>query len=215
MSLVCITQTEGADGLPKQGGCILAMNHLGRMDVLFAYTAVPRSDMILTVAEKYQKVAFFRWAARSLNALFIDRYNNDLKTLRQVIRRLQTGEVLGIAPEGTRSQTEQLISGKPGAAYIAAKTGVPVFPTAVTGSEDRVVLANLKRLKRTPVSIKIGTPFYIPALPKKGRDEALQAHTEEIMCQIAALLPAKYHGVYQNHPRIAELQQQTAFSEIN
>ncbi len=193
------------ENIPAQGSCILASNHLGRLDALLVYLLVPRTDIIMTVAEKYQKVGFFRWAAKHLDAIFIDRFNADIKSLRTVLKRLNNGELYVIAPEGTRSKTEALIEGQPGTAYIAAKTGAPVIPVALTGTEDRIVINNLKKLRRSSVRVRVGKPFVIPPLDRSNRDADLAAKTDEIMCQIAALLPPSYHGVYADHPRLKEL----------
>lgn len=198
-------ETTNFEVIPPQGSCILVSNHLGRLDAMLVYLLVPRRDIIMTVAEKYQKVGFFRWAAKHLNAIFIDRYNADVRSLRTVLKRLNQGELYVIAPEGTRSKTESLIEGQQGAAYIAAKTGATVIPVALTGTEDRIVIRNLKKLRRSPVLVRVGEPFKISPLDRSSRDADLAAKTAEIMCQIAALLPASYHGVYADHPRLKEL----------
>ncbi len=195
----------GLEKIPRKGGCIVASNHLGRLDVALVYTVLPRDDIILIVAEKYQKSAFFRWIAKTLDAIFVDRYRSDFKTLRQVLRRLERGEILGIAPEGTRSKTESLLPGQPGTAYLASKTGVPVLPAAITGTEDRVVKQMLRRFRRAEVTVRIGDPFTLPQLPRKNRDQILQDYTDEIMCRIAALLPERYRGVYAQNPRLQEI----------
>jgi 1-acyl-sn-glycerol-3-phosphate acyltransferase len=98
-----------------------------------------------------------------------------------------------------------LIEGKPGVAYLAARSGFPVVAVAITGTEDKVVLGNLKRLRKSTIILTGGEPFIIPPLPNKNRNEALQKYTDEIMCQIAALLPERYRGVYAEHPRLKEL----------
>jgi len=201
----CKIETIGFENIPAEGSCILASNHLGRLDALLVYLLIPRTDIILSVAEKYQKVAFFRWSAKSLNAIFINRFNADIAALRTVLKRIQKGEMYVIAPEGTRSKTEALIAGQPGAAYVAAKTGAPIIPVALTGTEDSVVLENLRKLRRSPVFVRLGKPFTLPPLDWQDRDAALKQSTAEIMCQIAALLPPGYHGVYADHPRLGEL----------
>jgi 1-acyl-sn-glycerol-3-phosphate acyltransferase len=118
---------------------------------------------------------------------------------------LKEGHVLVIAPEGTRSQTGALIEGRSGASYLAAQSGVPVIPVGIHGSEDQVVGANLRRLRRTTIIARVGKPFQLPPLKRGQREQALQAYTDEIMCQIAALLPPEYRGVYADHPRLMEI----------
>jgi 1-acyl-sn-glycerol-3-phosphate acyltransferase len=92
-----------------------------------------------------------------------------------------------------------------GVAFLAAKSGYPVLPVALTGTEDRGVLQNLKRLRRSKITVTAGDLLYIELPTGKGREQAMQAATEEIMCQLAALLPEKYRGVYKDHPHVKEL----------
>jgi 1-acyl-sn-glycerol-3-phosphate acyltransferase len=110
-----------------------------------------------------------------------------------------------IAPEGTRSKIEALQEARPGVAYFASKTGTPVIPVALTGTEDRVVKDNLKHFRRSKIIIRAGKPFILPSLRGQDRDEALASATTEIMCQIGAMLPEKYRGFYAEYPRLKEL----------
>ncbi|MBT7074202.1 MAG: hypothetical protein HN922_04765, partial [Anaerolineae bacterium] len=64
---------------------------------------------------------------------------------------------------------------------------------------------NLKRFKRTKVTVTVGKAFTLPPLPRKNKDEALKEYTDEIMCRIGAMLPEKNRGVYAKHPRLKEL----------
>jgi 1-acyl-sn-glycerol-3-phosphate acyltransferase len=205
LKLTCKIEKLNFDRIPPEGGCILAANHLGRLDAVLVYALVSRKDILLTPAEKYSKIAFFRWAAKSLNAIFLDRFNTDFKTIRAVLKRLKHGELMVVAPEGTRSKTEMLNEGLPGTAYFAMKTGVPIFPVGITGTEDRLVVAGLRKFRRADVLVRMGEPFYLPHQEDQERDEYLKLASDEIMCQIAALLPQKYHGYYADHPRLAEL----------
>jgi len=198
-------EIRGYENVPPSGAFVLAVNHIGVIDIALFHYIFDRFDMFIPVGEKWEKNAFVRWLARNLNFLFVDRFNPDLKALRKMIALMDAGNSLVIAPEGTRSKTGALIEGKPGVAYLAARSGFPVLPVAITGTEDRVILGNLKRLRKSPVTLTAGKPFTLPAIPRENRDEALQNYTDEIMCQIAALLPEHYRGVYAEHPRLKEL----------
>jgi 1-acyl-sn-glycerol-3-phosphate acyltransferase len=188
-----------------QGPVIVASNHLGRVDVALALLVASRDDFIIVVAEKYRENAVFRFLVKTLDLLWLERFEADLGTLKEVFRRLERGGMLLIAPEGTRSTTEALLEAKAGVSYIAAKSGVPVIAASVFGSEDRVVKENLKNWNRSEITIRVGDSFRIPPLPKEGRDLFLREQTDEIMAQIAVLLPDKYRGVYADHPRVREL----------
>jgi 1-acyl-sn-glycerol-3-phosphate acyltransferase len=169
------------------------------------YFGIDRTDLFIPVAEKFEKIGWIRWIAKYLNFLFVDRFNPDLKALRKMISLMEDGKCLVIAPEGTRSLNGALNEGKPGVAYLAARSGFPVIPIAITGTADAVVIENVKRLRKSGITLTGGKPFIIPPLPNKDRDAMLQKYTDEIMCQIAALLPEQYRGVYADHPRLKEL----------
>jgi 1-acyl-sn-glycerol-3-phosphate acyltransferase len=199
------THTQGIENLPATGGYIAAANHLGRLDVALVYSLLNREDIILLVAEKYRESALWRWMVKELDAIWVDRFNADFHAMRAVLQRLHQGGVLVIAPEGTRSPTGGLIQGKPGASFLATKSGLPVVPVAVVGTEDARVKAGLRRLQLPSVTVRAGEPFYLPPAPAKDREAALQRNTDEIMCRIAALLPESHRGVYAAHPRLGEL----------
>jgi 1-acyl-sn-glycerol-3-phosphate acyltransferase len=118
---------------------------------------------------------------------------------------MQKGGLMVIAPEGTRSKTEALQEGKMGVAFLASKSGFPVMPVALTGTEDRGIISNLKKFRRSKIKAVAGELFYIEVPKGKGREEAMRNATDEIMCQIAAKLPESYRGFYKDFPRVEEL----------
>lgn len=205
LKIIARVEITGYGNIPQTGGAIVVSNHIGRLDAILGVILSERDDFILMIAEKYQKVAFWRWWAKKVDAVWLDRYQADFRTLRIVLKRLKQGEILGMAPEGTRSETEILAEGKPGAAYLAAKANVPIIPVGLTGTEDRVVKYRLSHLRRLDINIRIGDPFYLPPMNRDNRDEFLAQSTEEIMCQIAALLPPEYRGFYTDAPRLQEI----------
>ncbi len=206
LRVIARVEIQGYEHIPATGAAIVVTNHLGRLDAIMAVILSDRNDFILMIAEKYQKSVFWRWWGRRVDALWLNRYETDFHTLREVLKRLNEGEILGMAPEGTRSETEALQEGKPGAAYLAAKTGAPIIPIGVFGTEDRVVKNRLKHFRKLDIHARIGQPFYLPPMDRKNRDAYMQQATDEIMCQIAALLPPAYRGYYQDYPRVQELE---------
>jgi 1-acyl-sn-glycerol-3-phosphate acyltransferase len=188
-----------------EGGAMAVSNHLGRLDVALMYYYVDRKDVLVLVAEKYQKYALARWFVKALGAVFVDRYNADLSITRIALKHLKEGKVLALAPEGTRSPTGALIEAKPGASYLAARAGVWVVPIGIHGSEDKAVIQALCHFRRAQVHAKVGRPFKFPPLQGENREVVLHTYTDEMMCQIAALLPEDYRGFYANHPRLREI----------
>ena len=208
--LIARIEVYGLENIPPSGPYIGVSNHIGRLDAAMVYLVLDRKDIIMMVAEKYRANPVFRLLVKAMDAIYIDRFNADLNAMREVMRRLKAGGVLAMAPEGTRSPDGTLQAGKDGASYLAAKSGLPIVPVALTGTEDAQVKARLGHFHRLHIVGRAGKPFSLPPLEPRRRDEQLPQFTEEIMCQIAALLPENYRGVYANHPRTAELIQQSA-----
>ena len=204
-NLIAHVKVSGYEHLPTEGSFVIATNHLGIVDVPIAFYALDRWDMFVVIGEKWRDVGLFRWVGKYFNFIFIDRFNPDVKALRQILGLMQENNILVIAPEGTRSRTGALIEAKPGVSYLATKLSRPIVPVAITGTEDKNLLGNLKRLRRSHVTVSAGPWFTLPHLPRENRDEILKIYTDEIMCHIAALLPEKYRGVYADHPRLKEL----------
>ena len=204
MKIITDIEVHGIEKLPE-GNVIVAANHLGRLDTAALLCIIDREDIIMPVAEKYRDHPFFGAIGRAANAIWLNRFEADYSALRQILDRMKRGGMLVIAPEGTRSKTEALQEGKMGVAFLAGKSGYPVLPVAITGTEDRVVIQNLKRFRRSKITVTAADIMRIELPPGKGREQAMRAATDEIMCRIAATLPEKYRGVYTNHPRVKEL----------
>jgi 1-acyl-sn-glycerol-3-phosphate acyltransferase len=207
-NLIADVRVSGYEHLPTDGSFVIATNHLGFVDVPIAFYALDRWDMFVVIGEKWRDVGLFRWVGKYFNFIFIDRFNPDIKALRKIISLMEEKNILVIAPEGTRSRTGALIEAKPGVSYLATKLSRPIVPVAITGTADETLIRNVRRLRRSRVTVTAGPSFTLPPLPRENRDETLKRYTDEIMCHIAALLPEKYRGVYAEHPRLKELLQQ-------
>jgi 1-acyl-sn-glycerol-3-phosphate acyltransferase len=207
-NLIADVRVSGYEHLPTDGSFVIATNHLGFVDVPIAFYALDRWDMFVVIGEKWRDVGLFRWVGKYFNFIFIDRFNPDIKALRKIISLMEEKNILVIAPEGTRSRTGALIEAKPGVSYLATKLSRPIVPVAITGTADETLIRNVRRLRRSRVTVTAGPSFRLPPLPRENRDETLKRYTDEIMCHIAALLPEKYRGVYAEHPRLKELLQQ-------
>lgn len=204
MHLIADVEVSGLDSLP-QGNFILAANHLGRLDTAILLYAVDREDIILPVAEKYKNHPLFGAIGRAVDAIWLNRFDADHAAFREILARMEKGGLMVIAPEGTRSKTEALQEAKMGVAFLANRSGYPVLPVALTGTEDRLIVKNLKKFRRSKITAKAGELFHVEVPRGRGREQALRAATDDIMCRIAVNLPERYRGFYADHPRLKEL----------
>jgi 1-acyl-sn-glycerol-3-phosphate acyltransferase len=202
-ALLTQRRLEGTENLPASGPYILTSNHLGRIDAPLIYALFGGRDLTGWAAEKYEHHWFFGTLLRLGGGIFIRRGEVDRQALSAAEAWLRSGKIFGMAPEGTRSKTGAMIRAKTGAAYLAQQTGVPIVPLAITGTEKAV--QDLLHLRRPRLTIRVGLPFTLSAVPDDDRSAGLRRNTDEIMCRIAAMLPPQYHGVYADHPRLKEL----------
>lgn len=193
----------GVENIPVEGGVLLACNHMSRMDIPVLFLTPNRPEMTALVTTKYLKYPLLRWFIVTAEGIWLDRETADFSAFRKAVEALQQGKAIGIAPEGTRSQTATLLEGKPGTALLALRTGVPVIPVALSGTEDSV--DKLRQFKRPVITAEYGKPILPPKLDRSNREGQLDKLTTEIMCQIAAMLDKKYHGFYTDHPRLKEI----------
>lgn len=204
INLIAHVEIRNLENIPAKGGFVIATNHLGRLDVALLFYAL-EGNFILPVAEKYEHHWLYGPIGNAMGALWLDRFNADVRSVREILARMKAGGILVIAPEGTRSKTEAMAEGKPGVAYLAMKAGMPIVPIALAGTEDRVVIERLKHFNKSEIKIVVGPAFMLPPVKGREREAALKQYTDEIMCRIGALLPEKYRGVYAEHPRLKEL----------
>jgi len=200
-----LTRTEfiGVENIPPEGGVLIACNHMSRLDIPVLFITPNRPEITALVTTKYLKYPLLRWFIVTTEGIWLDRDTADFSAFRKAVEALKQGKALGIAPEGTRSQTAKLIEGKPGTALLALRTGVPIVPVAIVGTEDG--MSKLLRLKRPRITAEYGKPIIPPKLDRSNREGQLQNLTVEVMCRIAAMMPQKYHGFYADHPRLKEL----------
>jgi 1-acyl-sn-glycerol-3-phosphate acyltransferase len=202
-----ISEFIGVENIPASGGVILATNHMSRIDIPLLFTIPVRPDITALVTDKYQNYAFFKWFTITAGGIWIDRTKADFTAFRLAADVINAGRALGIAPEGTRSEGE-LLEGKSGTVLLALKTGAPVLPVGISGTE--ACNSEWKRLRRPRLAVRVGRALNFAPLERATREAQLQEYTTEIMCQIAALLPEKYHGFYRGHPRLKEIMSQPA-----
>jgi 1-acyl-sn-glycerol-3-phosphate acyltransferase len=194
---------NGIENIPKQGPAILAVNHLGIIDAPLIFALIPRTDLTALVAKKHLKNPILRIIVNIVGGIWINRDEADSHAVRAAREHLSKGGLLGIAPEGTRSSNGKLNTAKTGVVYLADKARVPMIPIAISGTYNG--LKQLLTLHRPSILVRIGKPIEITPIERKHRASDLQYYTDEIMCQIAAMLPADQRGAYTDHPRTIEL----------
>ena len=185
---------RGLENFPRKGPCILVSNHLGDTDVVVGLAFFAVMPDFFGKAELYS-FPILGWIMRLYGTIWIHRGQPDRRAIRAALLGLTQGRIIALAPEGRESVTGALEEGTNGAAYLALKANVPIVPIALTGTENRNVFSNLKRLRRPSVSMTVGQVFSLNVV-EGDFQQALQQGTQEIMTSLASLLPEEYQGVY-------------------
>ncbi len=192
-------QVEGLENVPRSGAAIMVGNHHSLTDPpIAAWATFFRIGRVVHVMGKAEIANWpvLGFVAKRAGGVFVRRGEGDRAAQRLSLELLAAGEPLLIFPEGTRSHERVLREGKAGAALLAMRSGAPLIPVGIIGSQELLVWNFLFR-RRPRVTLKVGAPVRVPHRPdgRLDRDE-LAAATEAMMRAIAALLPADSRGRY-------------------
>jgi 1-acyl-sn-glycerol-3-phosphate acyltransferase len=192
--LLCRVDGSALTQVPERGPLIIVTNHVNFLDAPLLYIHLqPRPLAGFAKAETWDNPAL-AILADLWGAIPLQRGEVDLSALRAALDALDKGRILGVAPEGTRSGNGHLQQGHPGIVLLALRTKAPILPLVSYGGE--CFRENLARLRRTEVHVTVGQPFYLAPPEGPVTRPVRQQMTDEIMYQLAALLPPAYRGVY-------------------
>jgi len=186
-------QIEGLHNIPQNSAAILAFNHLGHLDPLLVSSFSPRAPEFIALADLLQ-VPGTGPALRAYGVILIHRDEYDRQVIRAALGTLKRGDLVALAPEARQSPSATLERGREGAAYLALKSGVPVVPMGITGTQN--AYGAWRDHRRPEICIRVGPPFHLSAQPGTDRHEALTAAHTAIMKHIAQLLPVEYRGYW-------------------
>jgi 1-acyl-sn-glycerol-3-phosphate acyltransferase len=148
---------EGRHHLDLKGGAMLLSTHQSMMDpVLIGLVSNRRLNYL--ARKTLFKNAIFGFLIRILDAIEIDRDRGGLAGLKEMLKRLQSGELVLLFPEGTRTVDGNVGELKPGFIPVARRSGVPLVPIAIVGAYDCLPRGS-KMPSRKPISVVIGQPL--------------------------------------------------------
>lgn len=180
-------EVTGHEHVPKQGAVLVTPNHLSFLDPPLVGCALRRPGWFMAKAELF-KIPGLRWLIRGMHAYPVKRGVPDRASLKQTLAYLKNGEIVCVFPEGTRSVTGELGPVEMGIGMLALKTGAPVVPVGIRGT-DRMLPREAKRLYRARIRIRFGPPLRLDPPDKDTDDrEAYHAAAERVREAIAAVL---------------------------
>jgi 1-acyl-sn-glycerol-3-phosphate acyltransferase len=186
---------SGRENIPAAGPLLLVFNHLAHLDGPLVLAMMPFEVEGIGLSDVY-RVPITGQLLRLYGLIPVHRDQYDREVLRRALQVLDEGRILALAPEARISPTSSMERGRNGAAYLALRSGAPLLPMGITGTDT--VYPAWRGLRRPRLTLNIGVPFRLKGPLARGaeRHAQLEAGREEIMGRIAALLPPKHRGVY-------------------
>lgn len=172
----------GAEKVPQSGGLVAVSNHASYFDPPLLSNAVGRPVAFMAKEELF-KIPVFRQAIQLYGAYPVKRSKSDRAALRAASKAIESGWIAAVFLQGTRSADAKITDPKLGAAWIAAKTQVPLLPISLWGTE-KVIIKGFPFLKPVPITVRIGD---LIAPPNSSKKADLETITKQCASVINAL----------------------------
>ena len=172
----------GLRNVPRTGGALIVSNHQSYLDPALLGARLPRPMSYMAKSELF-KHRVLSWLIRSLGAFPVRQGAGDIRAIKETVQRLREGRILNIFPEGSRTETGEIMPLEPGVALVVRKAGVPIVPAAMIGSYEAWPKGK-KMFRRHPIRIVYGPPLDVKGM--KG---------EQIIKLIDAAIRKLYDGL--------------------
>ncbi len=185
-------QLSGTEHVPRTGGALLAVNHVGYVDfVLAGYAAQPSNRLVRFMAKRE---VFDHPVGgpvmRSLHHISVDR-GDGVGSFREAVRYLRAGEVVGIFPEATISRSFEVKEIKSGAVRIAAEAGVPLIPVILWGTQRLMTKGHERSVSgRKTIAIRVGEPMHPTGDDPGAESVELHERMQRLLDETIAGYPA-------------------------
>lgn len=176
----------GLAHLPPQGPVILAANHSSFLDAILLAALTPRPVAFMTKNSQFAHPVLFR-ILRWAGAFPVRRYTTDAMAVRNALRVLRQGRVLGLFPEGERCWDESMQPFKHTTVRLMLAAGAPVVPVGISGAYGLMPRWSA-RIRRVPVAIRFGAPLHLPVVaPGDQSDGLIETWRRGLQDAVAAL----------------------------
>lgn len=191
--LAKVDSISGLENIPKSGPAILMINHIAFIDPIVMMPYIERDIVPLAKIEvySYPVIGIF---PHIWGVIPVRREEADRRAIQMSLDVLRTGEIILVAPEGTRGPA--LKQAREGVAYLGSRSGAPIVPTAIEGTTGFPALRFTPRWREPGTKIRFGQPFRFRPEYRKAGGDLLHKMTGEAMYVLSAMLPEQQRGYY-------------------
>ncbi|RYB88617.1 1-acyl-sn-glycerol-3-phosphate acyltransferase [Nocardioides glacieisoli] len=184
-------QMSGTEHVPREGGVLLAYNHISYVDFIYGGLAANPSDRLVRFMSK-RELFDHRWVGplmRSLHHIEVDR-GEGVASFHTAVDYLRQGEAVGIFPEATISRSMELKEFKTGAVRIAAEAGVPLVPVILWGTQRMMTKDHPRDFSRgKTIAIKVGEPLHPTGANPTAETAELRSRMSQLLAEVVADYP--------------------------
>lgn len=195
-NLLCNIDAEQLQRIPDKGPLIIVTNHTNMLEIPIIYTQLQPRPVTGFVASVRWEQTWSRWLVNTCQAIPVRRGEADIHAIRMGLEMLRSGYFVIVMPEGTRTKDGILTQGHPGVVLLALYSNAAILPVAFYGGID--YQDNVQKFKKTNFHIAVGQPFHLKGGEGRTNRQVRQAMADEVMCQVAALLPEEQRGYYRD-----------------
>lgn len=174
-------KVAGQENIPQNGPFIIVANHSSLLDPIILGVSI-KPKIIFVAAAYLFEIRWLGYLLRKANSIPVQR-ENDIKAIKQSLKILQQGGVLGIFPEGGVDRQKDDLPIKAGAAYLATKVGVPIVPIRIKGA-DKVLPKGAKFIRSlNKIEVEIKKPIYCLRQTNKNKEiikRVVESYIKEI-----------------------------------
>jgi len=195
LRILCRLAIEGEANIPQDGPLLVVANHFHFADPVAVIRAMPWPLEFIGGFRMPNAPTGVKWLTRLWGTHRVRRAGSSRQALKAAEAVLKSGGILGIFPEGG-SWAQVLRPARPGAAYLASRTGVRILPVGIDGLTE--MFSSLARLRRAEVTVRIGEPFgpFGPVEGGRAGREEIDRRGDVIMRRIGELIPEERRGVF-------------------
>jgi 1-acyl-sn-glycerol-3-phosphate acyltransferase len=191
--IVYRVRVEGTEHVPSDGAAILAPSHRSMMDIPFLAIVTKRRIRFMGKSSVF-KIPVLGSVFSALGSFPVERDGSDFGPVRASLALLDEGELLAVYPEGTRQHGPEIQPLQPGAAYLALRSGAPIVPVGIAGSEEILRGEGRKLPSFAPAAVVAGPPLVPP--PRDGKAVS-RAQVTELTQELRGALQAVFTHAYE------------------
>ncbi len=181
LKIICRLEVQGRENIPRQGGFIIAVNHVSFLDPLALGASSQRALSYMARHDLFSH-RVLRWWLRKVHAFPVKRESPDSSAMKEAMKRVKNNMGLLLFPEGTRQSQGEVLPAQAGIGFLAAKLNCPVIPAFIKGSQEALP-KRAKFIRPAKITVRFGQQIFIERrMPYQEIAQLIMTHIRHLSC---------------------------------